>query len=98
MARRKTDSRTRATREAALPSAAGSAFEPYDENRIDHNDMPPLAISDWQRFDDPDGSWSESFERELAEDEARHDGQNDEVRRARRQPETPTDTEPHDEH
>ena len=28
-------------------------MEPYDDNKIEHNAAPPLAVSDWQRFDDP---------------------------------------------
>ena len=31
-------------------------MEPYDEDLIEHNDCPPLALSEWQQWGDPDGS------------------------------------------
>lgn len=36
--------------------------EPYDPEKLEHNDAPPLALSDWQRFDDCSGDFATMVE------------------------------------
>lgn len=41
-------------------------FIPFDENNLAHQES-PLALSDWQRWQDPTGAFSLAVEEDIAE-------------------------------
>ena len=44
-------------------------LEPFSDDNIKHNYMPPLAISEWQSIDDCSGNFSTNVELDISQSE-----------------------------